>query len=634
MSYNNEAFPRYVRTAGKITVVTAITGLLVFLVAFMFDVGTQELSKASAAGTASTTLTVLNTPPSFVIPAYEATESSTSTPTNSGDAIVWEALGNDTNGAPYFLLVCSTNASPTANAAADIFSLGTAPPSCSPTSTVQWGVSAATPSDSIATVSTTTTEVAPFSALNTWYAWVCDDDPTNPRCNTVPVQGYDATNTSPFNVNKRPLFTGFGNDGPVDPGQNILFTSTSSDPDTNYDNKIFLVVCGSNSYSTTTNTCSADFLASTTANATDNATATRNLAAPIQDQNYFAYGFIVDEFGHEALANPINVNFAVNNVPPTVAGGDINLNGGLDIDSLIPGLESNPASTTLAFTISDDNSCVNASSTDEITGYVVSIFRSSLGTTSCDGSGANYDPNDCYESGAATTTWNLTCSATTVCVDSSQSSMDYSCTFPLWFLADPTDNAINIPAFLEADNWSAAVAGVDDDFATGTLATTTNPVEMNSFSALDVLSNAIVYGSIEPGNDSGTLNASSTIVNIGNTGIDQNVRGESMCNTFAVGNECPNLATSTIPEHEQQFSSTTLAYDPIGPLQAGLFELSSTTDTAVNLDVLKTTSTTSSSWQEGTTYWGIAVPAAITLSGTYTGLNTFSAVTAEAADWY
>ena len=634
MPYNNEVFPRYVRTAGKITVVTAITGLLVFLVALTFDVGTQELSRVSAAGNASTTLIVLNTPPTFSLVAHEATESSTSSPTNSGDEIVWQAIGSDTNNAPYFLLVCSTNASPTANAAADIFSLGTAPPTCSPTSTVQWGVSAATPSDSLATVSTTTTELAPFGELNTWYAWVCDDDPTNPRCNNTPVQGYNATNSSPFNVNKRPLFTGFGNDGPVDPGQNITFTSTSSDPDSNYDNNIFLVVCGSNSYSTTTNTCSADFLASTTANATDNATATRNLVAPVVDQSYFAYGFIVDEFGHEATANPINVNFSVNNVPPTVVGGDIDLNGGIDINSLIPGLESDPASTTLDFTISDDNSCENSTAGSEITSYVISVFRSSVGTSSCDGSGANYDPNDCYESGLATTTWNLTCAPTTACVDSSQSAMDYSCTFPLWFLADPTDNAINIPAFLEADTWSAGVAGVDDDYATGTMATTSNPVELESFSALDVLTNAIVYGSIEPGQNSGTLNASSSIVNIGNTGIDQNVQGESMCATFAVGNECPTLATSTIPENEQQFSSTTLAYDPVGPLQPGLFELSSTSATTVNLDVLKTTSTTSAAWEQGTTYWGIAVPAAISLSGTYTGLNTFSAVTAEAADWY
>mgnify|MGYP000395018026 CR=1 FL=1 len=104
MSYNNEEFPQYVRTAGKITIATAIMGIFVFLAAFMVDFGSQELQKVSAQQ-ATTTLTVLNTPPEFTVEPYETVESSVTNPTNSGDEVRWEAVGTDSNGAPYFLLV-------------------------------------------------------------------------------------------------------------------------------------------------------------------------------------------------------------------------------------------------------------------------------------------------------------------------------------------------------------------------------------------------------------------------------------------------------------------------------------------------------------------------------------------------
>lgn len=129
--------------------VTALSGLLVFLVAFVFDFSAQELSKVSAAGNATTTLTVLNTPPVFTLNPYEVIGSSTSTPTNSGDVLQWSAIGTDANAADYFLLVCSTDsasATPKTNA----------PPECG--AGIQWGVSATTTSGALATVSTTTAE--------------------------------------------------------------------------------------------------------------------------------------------------------------------------------------------------------------------------------------------------------------------------------------------------------------------------------------------------------------------------------------------------------------------------------------------------------------------------------------------
>lgn len=613
MTYKHVEFPKYVRTAGKVTILTAITGLLVFIFAFAIDVGTKELSKVSAQ-TATTTLTVLNTPPVFTVGAYEITESSTSTPTNSSSLVSWGAIGTDANGANYYLLVCSTNATPTPNPSAA--------PACG--GGVQWGVSTSTISGTQAYVATTTTEVAPFAEQNNWYAWVCDGDSVDPRCSITPVQGINATNSSPFFVNKRPVLTTFDNNGPADPGAVINFYSTSTDPDTvDTEDDIYLIVCSGTDYSTTTNTC-ASLISSTTIGVTADASASYTLPAIIRDDAYPAYGYIIDEHGHEAAANPIQQDFTVNNVAPTVLGGDIDLNGGTDITLSVPA--SQTTGFTLGFTVRDANSCLTAASTSEIVGYNVSIFRSSIGTTTCDATAGSYDPNNCYPNGLATTTWNLSCTATTTCSGPLQDNMDYACTFPLWFLADPTDPGPNTPTALANDSWTAAVSGRDDDAATGNFATSSSPVDVISFSSIAILANAIAYGGIEPGNNTGTLIATSTLQNVGNTGLDQEAEGDSMCGTYSVGNPCPTSATSTIPENQQKFSSTSLSY--ASPLA---LTLSSTSPQEVELDVLKTTAT--SSFELGVTYWGIAVPSSISLAGSYQGLNTFTAVTAEAVDW-
>jgi hypothetical protein len=202
----------------------------------------------------------------------------------------------------------------------------------------------------------------------------------------------------------------------------------------------------------------------------------------------------------------------------------------------------------------------------------------------------------------------------------------YNCTFPLWFVADPTDTSSFTPATLAADDWSAAVAPIDDDAAIGALNVSASPVELDSFTAIDLVTAEIPYGSLEPGDDSGTLSATTSTLNVGNTGLDQQVEGESMCTTFAVGNECDPSATSTIPDNQQQFASTSLSY---GSAFASI--LSSSTPVEVELDVPKTTSTTTPA--DGTTFWGIAVPATITLAGQYSGLNTYFGLTAEADDW-
>jgi hypothetical protein len=403
----------------------------------------------------------------------------------------------------------------------------------------------------------------------------------------------------------------------------ITFASTSSDPDVvGGDDLLVLHVCNLNDFNTTTAQCGPGGTIATTSPAvTDNATALYTLPSVIQDQAYNSFGFLVDQHGHSAQggAQGSNPTFIVNNVAPTVANSSIIINGGNNISLTNPAGQT--TGFTLAYTISDANSCLTAASTSEIVRSVVSLYKQDVGSTTCNGSAGSYNPNNCYPSGVATSTWNLSCTASsTTCGGPTDPTVEWSCTFPLWFLTDPTDAS----SPFATSSWRAAVAGVDDDNATGTLTVGTSTVDVLSFPALDLLTDEIAYGALEPGQAAGPLSATTTIVAIGNTGIDQILEGESMCTTFSISSECPVSASSTVPESQQRFSTSSVAY-------ASGVSLSSTTPFQLELNVPKTTST--STFSQGVTYWGIQVPGSITLAGSYTGLNTFMVFASEPLEW-
>jgi hypothetical protein len=625
MTYNNQNLPRYVETAGKITVLTALSGVVIFALVFILNVGKTELQKVEAQGLATTTLTVLNTPPTWTAgqEGREQFESSTSTPTNSGSTTVWVGTATDANNAPYFLLICSGSASPTANSLAA--------PTC--VGGTQWAVSTSTFSGQQARAATTTTEVAPFGEQNSWYAWICDLDVSS-RCNNISFQGINATNSSPFAVNKRPVFTGFTNSGPTPPGGTITFFSTSSDADVADDDRIYLVVCGSASYSTTTNTCGVgDTVASSSLSfALNNATTSRILPSIIQDAaNYAAFPYVYDQHGHSATgsAQGVNVNYTVSNVAPTVAGGTISLNLGAPMVLTNPGGQT--SGFRLDFTVADANSCdaIGGGAADEVTSYVATVFMSSVSTTTCDGSALSYNPNTCYPSGVGSTTWNLSCTAsTTSCTGATDDTINYTCTFPLWFIANPTDGtpfaASSTP--FSGTNWSAGVAGVDNNFATGSMSTSTTAVEVNSLVAINMNTNLITYPPLESGFSMPFLTSTSSLSNFGNTGLNQILFGDSMCGTYSPTNPCPVSASSTIPINQQRFGATsTLIY------ASGTAMTASTSPVTFNIQIPKSTATSTPT--SGTTYWGVAVPGSITLSGAYTGRNTFLGAVSASTTW-
>lgn len=616
--------PNYINTAGKITVITSLLGVFVFAAVFLLNLGVKELHHVEAQGLATTTVTVLNTPPQWTIDAQELIGSSTTTPTNSGSVVSWRATATDSNGEDYFLLICSNGNAPTASS--------TATPTCGAGAT-RWAVSALASSSVQAIAATTTTEA--FAESNDWFAWVCDNVALNPRCNASYRQG-TGTTSSPFNVNHRPDFVGFWDNSSLltsVPGVTVTFYATSSDDDiVDADDTVKLFVCSTNSFNTTTDTCTATTIATSTFALSD-PSATFQIPIPTQDQNYNAFGFVIDNHGHEASggSQATDSTLSVANAAPTVSAGQISLNGGLNM--ILSQAAGETTGFTLQFVGADNNSCENFDEDPEIEDYVLSVYRSGVGSSTCNGSAGSYDANDCYPSGLATSTWNLSCTAsTTSCtygVDGLDTTMVYNCTFPLWYIADPTDGLDITDTYYFAEDWRAGVSVIDDDAASSSFVqSSTADIEVESFMSLALDTLAIPYGQLEPGDQTDPLAASTTIRATGNVGIDELLTGESMCETYTSAVTCPTNATSTIYESYQVFATSTVTY-----AQATLTgnTLSSTTQKLLDINVLKSTAT--STQEEGVTYWGIHVPITLTRAGDYTGENTIMMTLSAPSQW-
>jgi hypothetical protein len=404
----------------------------------------------------------------------------------------------------------------------------------------------------------------------------------------------------------------------------VTFNSTSSDPDSyGGQDTVRLFVCATASFDTTNDTCNGTELGSTTVpGATSDASVSYTIKIPTQDQNYGAYGYVVDNHGFEATGGTQGSNsvLTVNNVAPTTSPSTISVNGGADMTLTQESGET--TGFTLEFTVADDNSCINAASSSEITGYGLSLYRSGVGSTTCDITSGAYDPNDCYTSAVATTTWNISCTASsTSCTGNTDTTEVWDCTFPLWYVADPTDATATL---YSAQDWRAQVQGIDDNNATGSLSESDTGVDVSSLLAFALNTLSIPYGSLEPGQQTDPLSATTTLAATGNVGVDTKVDGQSMCTTYTNSTPCPNSASSTIPEHEQVFATDTLAY-------AAGTQLSSTTQKLIPIHVPKSTATSSAA--TGNAFWGIAVPGTITFAGDYTGQNAFTAVVSSSTYW-
>jgi len=593
-----------------------------------------QFSTAMATSTVNTSVTVLNTPPAWTTAAQEAAESSATSPTNSSSTVSWTAKGTDSSDDRYYLLICKTNVAATA--------VADSRPICNGGDANMWAVSTSTTSAQFATVATTTGDS--WAESNVWYAFICDGNSVTPKCNlngTGDQQGTGLT-ASPFIVNHRPSFTTFADDSPKNPGQLVTWTSVSSDGDTTGSNdQVNLFVCKTNSFATTTGTCNGGQWC-TSGLVNSNPTCNFTLEDPKPNRNYAAYGFVIDTHSHGSWYTAPHKQgtdsiVTVNNVAPTVSAALISLN---DTD-LVGSLTLTQSGTTtgqtngfsVMFTVSDQNSCIaNSSTTPEITYAGINVFRSDkdgIASTS-----AQYNPNwaytHAYKESYGATGWNMVCSQDATvnnCFGEGDSSVTWTCTFPLWYVTSPTDAG----SPWAAQNWRASVIASDKLYATSTEVEGSTPNEVQSFLAYNVATTSIAYGALEPGQWSTNLGdggAATDMSAVGNVGMNQILYGDDMCVTYPA---CTGYATSTIPVTEQEFATSTLPYDTLPYSDSRIQQLQLNPGTTNAIHILKTTVTTTP--QVKNTYWGINIPVAITFSGNYIGKNSLIGTVSSAVDW-
>lgn len=550
-----------------------LIGFVVVMFSFSFLVASKLLIKADPV---TTSVNVGNGAPSFDMAPYD--NSSGSSPTNVGNNVTFEGIATDPNGEDFYLAICKTDAITPTNGGA---------PTCDGGA---WCVSSSASSGGAA--SCTYTALAGDAEANAWFAFVCDGNSSDAACSASSQPG--GSTGSPFEVNHRPVFDTISNDGPLNPGSTVTWSTNTAttDSDTSYSSDtVKLIICKTAGITNddcdggvSDRWCASSFVA-------NSPSCTYDVPTPNSDGAQTAYAYIVDN--HYFPATGVNqgssTDFTVNNVSPVVSA--VSINSGSDITLT----EGTTTSITLGGTVTDNNGCGDISSVES------SMYRSGIGYASCD-EDAEDDDNSCYAQ--------VSCSvvgAGNTCDGGTDASADYTCTVSVQYFADSTVADTQYPT----ETWLSTLKGIDDDAAEGTAEVSTG-VEMNTLVGYDV-TNAIDYGSLSVGQSNDPLDKITTITATGNVGLDQELSGTDMTNggTGSIGVSYQKYALSTATAYASGVSLSSSA-------------------TEVELNCSKTTSSGSPATQN--TWWGLEIPTG-TDSGSYTGTNTIVAVLGETANW-
>lgn len=619
--------------AGKVTISTLVSLVVLFVVFLAFGVDRGgHVGQANAqvsSSTATTSVTVLNTPPTWDVDAVELFESSTSSPTNVGTSTVWVGTASDANGEAYYMLVCRSSSTPN----------DTNPPTCNGGAGDTWGISSLTSSGDAATV--TRTALVGDAERNEWYAYVCDTNLGDPECN-ISLSGQQAGNPtdSPFHVNHAPSFTVFTDNSPTLPGSTVTWFATATDTDSvGGADAIRLHVCRDQDFDTVNDVCGpGGFWSSSTLAIGDNPQATYTITIPTQDTDYEAWGYVVDEHGFEATGagHDSDSTLTVENARPYVSSSTIILydteNGTSSLDTdLQPRVDGGQTfGFGIQFTVNDDNSCEAFGGGQEIATATINVFRSDIGLdngTGCNSAG-QYNENYCYPYDEPLFGSNVSCyEVPGDCGGPGSASVTWECTFPLWYIVDPTDAGSPNPG----DDWRASARVQDEALQSeyGTLSSAdvaaNTSSQMIQFLSFTATGSPIAYGSLTPGSNTGTLIATTTIFATGNTGLDQNLSGDAMCEDYPL--PCSFATADTIFVEFQRYgtSSSGILFNNGTPLSTS----SSPVEVELNLGATDDRTATSNA----DTYWGIEIPSNLTYAGDYLGRNFIEGVVAEAVDW-
>ncbi len=544
-------------------------------------VGFRGLRDYIFADDLDTSVDVGNSAPSFDVNPQEKYDSDELDPTDVGDDVTFEATGTDENDDDYYLAVCQTDAVTATNGGVPTCDAGT------------WCVSGATATDVEASCSYTALQGD--AETNEWYAFVCDGDSDDAKCSSSD-QGTGAPTgaESPFHVNHPPVFNAISNDSPLDPGEDVTWSTdvSTTDPDTG--DTVRLFVCKtSDGVEPNSPECvgGSSNRWCMSAGVSDNPSCSYTVPIPTDDQSYDAWVYLADQ--HFLEATGVNEgsesDFTVNNVAPV--NSDISINSGSDITL------SNPQSTTnvtVQATVTDNNGC------EDVVSSTFGLYRSSYTFAACDGTGGN--ANYCYPDQEG--------SAGATCTGSTDADAVYSATVPLQYHADPTVADTEYPS----DTWLVTVESTDeaiedeDEIGTG--------VEMNTFLSYSV-SSSINYGSLSVGDTIDPLTITTTTTATGNVGLDQDQSGDDMCTDY------PACSEGVIAVGYQKYAlSSSTAYADGTAL----------TDSATEVELNCPKTTVTASPETKLVYWGISVPSG-TPSGSYSGVDTLVAAVGESGNW-
>ncbi len=519
-----------------------------------------------------------NTPPFFMVSGEPIDNDSASTsPNHYGSPIVFDATADDGEEDDYYLAICKTDSVTAGN---------DAPPVCNGG---EWCVSELASSTESATCSYT---AATSTESLTWYGFVCDKHSgfAVGKC-SASSQGDDtAKNNSPFVINHPPIFTSISTtDDNKNPGGVFTLTAIASDSDAaGGADTLQLYVCYTDDASSGGCTGGEIDTVCSAASSSPNIECTYTDTAPTEANSTAYYAFVFDKHGadsgHNLAAdnNSLFSTYTINNVASQL--GNLVLNNGIDIELIMK-----PATTTVQTvntSVEDQNGC------STIQSAVGRVYMSNVsGGYNCaanDNNCYHATINDCVKNCTDATTAEITCSV----------AMEY--------FAIPTDGAANNPN--ESYDWRSYMQvydGANYPFATST------GVEVKTTLAFEVLEDEIDFGTgMFGGDNTGSNNSTTTLVNCGNSPIDANISGTDLTGTgepLEVANIKWNLNNFTYTAEEQTLKTSEQPVDIIAP------RASSTTGV------------------EDLILWGIGIPVDADAI-TYTGQNTFS-IELDNDDW-
>ncbi len=279
-------------------------------------------------------------------------------------------------------------------------------------------------------------------------------------------------------------------------------------------------------------------------------------------------GIDFDSYDHVAQATILHT--------PTL--GTISFNSAQDI-SLTEGATTTITATT---TVTDFNGYA------DLISATTTMFRSGALST------CTANDNSCYQIGTSSCAFS-SCSGNSCLL---------TCSADMQFFADPTDNG---SAYF-GQHWYARMSVLDSSNLYSIA--TSSYQDMYTLYGLDLNTSSINFSTLDPGQNS-TSTATTTVVNTGNAPIDINLSGSALTG--------PGGPSYDIPVGSQKYATSTFVYG-----SCSICQLLTGSATNVSVNISKTTSTTTQSTKD--LFWGINVPTGRP-SGSYTGSNTFTAVT-------